>query len=102
MIIVTHPDKPFEFTGKRTVRRNACIDMYSAEIDELYKLVEETSEVDVPIPPSWDEESALVYVRGVVKKVTKVSTINDDDDIFQYGADRSASPAYIFTLAPCI
>ncbi|TBU53497.1 acetyl-CoA synthetase-like protein [Dichomitus squalens] len=87
LITVTKPNKPFQYTAKGTPRRHVSLDEYAEEIEELYKKLEESSQVDIPVPPSWSAETVRTYVRGVVKKVMKVPNIEDDDDLFQQGGD---------------
>ncbi|EJF61430.1 hypothetical protein DICSQDRAFT_170183 [Dichomitus squalens LYAD-421 SS1] len=82
LITVTKPNKPFQYTAKGTPRRHVSLDEYAEEIEELYKKLEESSQVDIPVPPSWSAETVRTYVRGVVKKVMKVPNIEDDEDLF--------------------
>ena len=93
MILVTHPDRPFQLTGKGTPRRHVSIKEYDEEISALYKQVEESAEVEVAPPAEWSEDSARAYVRDVIRKVMSAPGIGDDDDLFQQGCDRCASPA---------
>ena len=88
MITVTDPSKPFQYTAKGTPRRHVSLDEYAEEIEELYKKVEESSQVDIPTPPAWTAETVRSYVRSVVKRVMNVPDIGDDDDLFQQGGDR--------------
>lgn len=86
--MVTKPGKPFQYTAKGTPRRQVSLDEYAEEIEELYKRVAESSQVDIPVPNSWSAGTVRSYVRGVVKRVMKVSDISDDEDLFQQGCDR--------------
>ncbi|KAI0769291.1 acetyl-CoA synthetase-like protein [Trametes elegans] len=87
MITVTKPDKPFQYTAKGTPRRHVSLADYAEEIETLYTRVEETTQIDVPTPASWTDDSVRDYVRGVVKQVLKAPSISDDDDLFQQGCD---------------
>ncbi|KAI9058630.1 acetyl-CoA synthetase-like protein [Trametes sanguinea] len=87
MITVTKPDKPFQFTAKGTPRRHVSLAEYAQEIDELYRRVEESSQVDIAPPSAWEGEALLQYVRDVVKRVLKAPGIGDEDDLFQQGCD---------------
>ncbi|KAI0325855.1 acetyl-CoA synthetase-like protein [Cubamyces sp. BRFM 1775] len=40
MILVTSPDKPLQYTAKRTPRRDICLVLYSKEIEDLYASAE--------------------------------------------------------------
>ncbi|KAL7278799.1 hypothetical protein ACG7TL_007808 [Trametes sanguinea] len=87
MITVTNPEKPFQYTAKGTPRRHVSLADYAQEIDELYRRVEESSQVDIPPPSAWEGEALLRFVREVVKRVLKAPQIGDDDDLFQQGCD---------------
>ena len=60
---------------------------YESEIANLYETVEASSNSGIALPPSWDLQDSLRYARGVVQKFMG-KPINDDQDIFQLGADR--------------
>ena len=88
--MVTKPSKPLEYTAKGTPRRQVCLAAYADEIDELYKKVEETSQVDAPLPREWTPESVREWVGQVVRKVMENPELKDTDDLFQQGCDRYA------------
>ncbi|KAH9856141.1 acetyl-CoA synthetase-like protein [Lenzites betulinus] len=87
MIAVTHPDRPFLYTPKGTPRRHVSLAEYAAEIDMLYRRVEEESQIEVPVPSIWTSESATAYVRAVVGQVLRARGVGDHDDLFQQGCD---------------
>ncbi|KAH9935954.1 acetyl-CoA synthetase-like protein [Epithele typhae] len=87
MIIMARPDKPFQLTAKGTPRRQVCIDEYAEEIEQAYKRVEESSQVDVVPPAVWAQDTTLEYVRTLVHRVMDNSGLKDTDDFFQSGAD---------------
>ena len=66
-----------------------------AEIDALYKRVEESAQVDVSPPDAWDEEGTRGFVRDVVSEVMRAPNIADDEDLFQQGCDRCALSAEV-------
>ncbi|KAJ6629893.1 hypothetical protein B0H10DRAFT_1775629 [Mycena sp. CBHHK59/15] len=86
MILVAKPKKPFTYTAKMTARRQAIITEYEPEIAEIYDTVEETTQSNIPPPEEWDPEATLDFVRNIVRKVL-VGSVQDNDDIFQYGCD---------------
>lgn len=88
MIIVSSASKPFTFTAKNSVRRQAIIREYDEEIKALYTAVDETGRADIPSPIVWDLSGSLVFVRAVVHKVMK-KEVSDEGDLFQHGCDRS-------------
>ena len=90
MIIVTSPNKPFTYTGKRTVRRQACINEYEAEIDAAYNAVAESSQMHIRAPTSWDLESTTDFVLRVIAQVMGEAEENlgSGTDLFEFGLDR--------------
>ncbi|KAI0632701.1 acetyl-CoA synthetase-like protein [Trametes polyzona] len=87
MVTVTKPGKPFQYTAKGTPRRHVSLAEYAQEIEELYRRVEESSQVDVSLPETWTAEGTRTYIRTLVKKVLRAGSIGDDDDLFQQGCD---------------
>lgn len=87
MIIVTDPAKPFTYTAKNTLRRQAIVAEYDPEIEALYAAVDETTQADLSPPTSWDLPSTTDFVRAVVTRVLK-QPVKDNDDIFQQSCDR--------------
>lgn len=96
MITVTSPSKPFQFTAKGTPRRHVSLTEYAVEVEELYRRVDESSQVDVQTPSEWSTDTVPEYVRAVVKKVMRATDFGDEDDLFQQGCDRSVSPQHPF------
>lgn len=87
MIIMGSPAKPFVYTAKMTARRQAILKDYDAEINALYDIIEQTSQVDIPLPVDWSPSQSSDYVRCVVHKVM-AQKVADGVDIFQHGCDR--------------
>lgn len=87
MILISSPDKPFEYTLKGTARRHAVTKAYEPEIENLYEAVASSAQSDVPLPDTWSDESALSFVRSAVASVVQ-KALGDDDDLFQQGCDR--------------
>jgi hypothetical protein len=87
MIIIASPTKPFVYTAKMTARRQVILKDYDEEINALYDLVEQNSQVDIPLPVEWTPSQSFDYVRRVVHKVM-TQKVADGVDIFQYGCDR--------------
>ena len=90
MIIVASLDKPFSYTAKGTVRRQAIIKEYEAEIDAAYAAVEESSQDDIAVPADWSIPNVTDFVREVVIRTMKrsISAVSDSADLFEMGLDR--------------
>ncbi|KAF5371569.1 hypothetical protein D9758_003563 [Tetrapyrgos nigripes] len=86
MILVANPAKPFTYTAKNTARRQAILDDYAQEINEMYRTVEESTQSSIPAPQEWSIGSAQEFVRVVVQKVLQ-KNISDQDDFFEHGCD---------------
>lgn len=87
MILVTSPSKPFQYTIKGQPRRNVILQQYHDEVERLYKEVENSAQSELQPPLSWNQESALDFVRAVVSSTLR-RAIADDADIFRSGGDR--------------
>lgn len=68
---------------------------YEQEIDDLYKLVEQSSNTDLPVPlgtypgGGWSSEEGMEFVRKAVHKILgDISNMTDEDDIFAFNCDR--------------
>ncbi|KAI0320589.1 acetyl-CoA synthetase-like protein [Amylostereum chailletii] len=85
-ILVTHPDKPLLLTPKGTPQRRACLGAYQTEIESMYDSIEDSSQVDIKIPTTWNVESTLSFIRKNVHSVMKTK-VEDEDDLFQHGCD---------------
>ncbi|KAI0314196.1 acetyl-CoA synthetase-like protein [Amylostereum chailletii] len=86
MIVVTHPNKPMEFTAKGTPRRHVSLKAYEQEIETLYDVVKDSSQSDLPPPNEWTPHSTKAFVGNSVRRVVQ-APLTDDNDIFQYGCD---------------
>ena len=87
MILVSKKDKPFVYSTKGTPRRKAVIADYEAEIEELYRTVEDAAIIGFSSPAIWSSETSRAYVRTVVLGVM-MTALGDDDDFFLHGCDR--------------
>ncbi|KAJ7667223.1 hypothetical protein B0H17DRAFT_990381 [Mycena rosella] len=86
MMLIASPSKPIELTPKGTPRRQAMIDLYENEIQEVYAAVDESSQTHLTAPEDYDPSSSLEFVRSIVAEVM-VEMPGDDEDIFQHGCD---------------
>ena len=87
MIIVASPFKPFLYTAKMTARRQAILKYYDEEINAVYDVFEQTSQIGVALPVDWTLSQSLDYVRHITHKVM-TQKVADGVDIFQHGCDR--------------
>ncbi|GJJ11665.1 putative NRPS-like protein biosynthetic cluster [Clathrus columnatus] len=94
MILISSAEKPFAYTAKNTPRRGIVLKAYDKEIDDLYKLVEQSSNVDLPVPlgtypgGGWTMEEGLEFVRKAVYKILgEIHGMTDEDDIFTFNCD---------------
>ncbi|SJL14871.1 uncharacterized protein ARMOST_18346 [Armillaria ostoyae] len=86
MILIAKPSKPFEFTAKGTLRRNAILKAYEQEIEDLYKAIDSVSQTDVVIPQLWTLKNVMTMIRDIVTAVFE-RKVGDTDDIFVVGGD---------------
>ena len=95
MILIASPSKPLSYTAKLTPRRGIILKDYAQEIDAVYQAVEDSSSINVPIPPGssteggWTLDESLGFIRDVIHLIMKgAGTMEDEDDIFVFGCDR--------------
>ncbi|KAK0184796.1 NRPS-like enzyme [Armillaria mellea] len=86
MILVAKPSKPFEFTPKGTLRRNAILKTYEQEIEDLYKTIDGVSQTDVVIPQLWTLKNVMTMIREIVTTVFE-KKVGDAENIFAVGGD---------------
>lgn len=94
-ILIADPvEKPFQRTPKGSVMRSTTLLNYEAEIDAIYRSVEEaiTSEWAKP-PVNWDEQDLRGFVARIIRGTVgsgkeKGFEIHLEDDLFIQGCDR--------------
>ncbi|TID18681.1 putative AMP dependent ligase/synthetase [Venturia nashicola] len=85
-IMLTDPAKPMARAAKGTVQRQQTIDLYSAEIDELYKEDEDVEDISSGAElPAADQ--VVKTVHDAVSTLTHVDSVDDTDDFFSIGMD---------------
>ncbi|KAF5351512.1 hypothetical protein D9758_007194 [Tetrapyrgos nigripes] len=88
MILVTHPDKPFQRTPKGSPKRNAVLKDYAEEIEAAYTAFDESSQTQFDPPKSWNAEDCISFIHVAFQSIMKGdSELGDEDDIFQRGCD---------------
>ncbi|KAF5350345.1 hypothetical protein D9758_012816 [Tetrapyrgos nigripes] len=85
-ILIAKPTKPFQFTAKRTLRRQAVLSDYEEEIETLYSSMEASIQANAPLPSAWDSDSIGEFVSSVVLGVLNRS-VNKSADLFEQGCD---------------
>ncbi|KAF8813041.1 acetyl-CoA synthetase-like protein [Phlegmacium glaucopus] len=85
MILVTSPNKSLPRTDKGSVRRKPAIQLYSAEIDELYLTVESFTS-NRKLPTTLDAENLAPFFQGIVNEALN-KPVGVDDDVFALGMD---------------
>ncbi|KAI1477932.1 acetyl-CoA synthetase-like protein [Daldinia eschscholtzii] len=90
-ILFSKPEKPFLRTPKGTIMRKATLDLYSEEINKLYKEVESTdvgSSANVEDRIDLDDlEAVLATVRDACEESTTLHGIGINDDLLARGID---------------
>lgn len=101
-ILICDPvEKPFLRTAKGSISRSATIRTYEAEIDAIYRNVEDAISSEWAQPPStWNEEGLRAFVSRIINGTVgtggeKGSMIQREDDLFAQGCDRSVNRSYI-------
>ena len=99
MVMISSPEKPFQYTAKGSPRRQVITDMYETEISALYDgtpsqcplaAVEPTGSHRDDVDLS-SVDGCTKLVRAVFRKALKLEVgeeLKDEDDILQMGCDR--------------
>jgi thioester reductase-like protein len=88
MIIFTSPEKPMLRAGKGTVQRKPTVDLYSAEIDDLYNGTQDFSKGPISNTDNFDGDTQGV-VRNIITACTDIVIAEQDPttDLFELGLD---------------
>ncbi|KAH9946535.1 hypothetical protein B0H21DRAFT_822721 [Amylocystis lapponica] len=88
MILVGDPERPFPRAAKGTVVRKQTLALYEADIDALYKTVEDSTDAKgILPPPSWTEAAVEAWLAehaaSIIDKKISIPTV----DLFEHGFD---------------
>lgn len=87
-VMLSDPKKPFQRTGKGTMRRSATLDTYKEELDDLYAKMESGEASSKSDTIDVTNKSALHnFIRSVCLEMTENTELANDADIFNSGAD---------------
>ncbi|EPS36265.1 hypothetical protein H072_10357 [Dactylellina haptotyla CBS 200.50] len=84
-ILFTDPTRPMMRAGKGTVQRQATLNLYAEDIDRLY--AETHSNAASGRSNGTKILDITATIRDLVKEVTELNDIKDDDDFFALGVD---------------
>jgi thioester reductase-like protein len=88
MVIFTSAEKPLPRAGKGTVQRRPAVDLYSTELDSLYK--ENEAPLNMPLSnTSSGHDNAENTVKNVIASCTdiEVAELDSSTDLFGMGLD---------------
>ena len=90
MIVVASASKPFLYTAKGTLRRQAIINDYELEINAAYAAVDASSQTDVSAPKEWNLMEVKGFLRAILGRIMRndLENVEDDTDLFELGLDR--------------
>ncbi|KAJ7596508.1 NRPS-like enzyme [Mycena floridula] len=86
MILVADPAKPFTYTAKATIRRQAILDSYAHEIRNAYDAVASISHTDQALSVRHNLKDITHWVRDLFRKIIG-SHVKDTEDLFSLGGD---------------
>ena len=89
LILLSRPDKPFVYTDKGTVRRNATLELYDEEIEDAYRVFERGASNGKSLRDSSYFEDGESINKFLVKAVALVlgHAVDINDDFFNSGMD---------------
>jgi acyl carrier protein len=83
-VIFANPQKPFLRAGKGTVQKQLTLELYAAELEDLYNPVDQTS---IPKMDTSSLEAVTDHIRNIIHKTLGLKDISDVQDFFVGGAD---------------
>ncbi|KAL1679182.1 hypothetical protein EV122DRAFT_210432 [Schizophyllum commune] len=89
LILITRKGKPLPRTEKNTVMRKLALEVYSADIEKIYAVVEshaQTGEKGVKPPNSWDVAAVAAWLAEHVRDITG-RDMDIAADLFEQGFD---------------
>ncbi|RFU26072.1 hypothetical protein B7463_g10277, partial [Scytalidium lignicola] len=87
-IIIATPEKPFLKASKGTVRKVPTLQLYGEEFDRLYARADSDQDLENVEPLDITNEDTLRNdIRRVVKSITELEGLGDDEDLFAAGVD---------------
>ncbi|KAL6154329.1 putative NRPS-like protein biosynthetic cluster [Exserohilum turcicum] len=87
LITLASPKKPFPRLDKGTIRRRAAIQLYEAEINELYSQAETVKPELAPTLDTSSSENLANSILSVLRLNLDVANIQADTDFFAAGMD---------------
>ncbi|EFQ99792.1 hypothetical protein MGYG_02804 [Nannizzia gypsea CBS 118893] len=90
MVILATPEKPFMFTSKGSIMRQATYQLYEAEIDELYAKDKSSDDISVA---EFHGQADSTTVKSLLQETFRATLrpiqgeLHDDTDIFHLGAN---------------
>lgn len=86
-IALAKPDKPFQRAGKGTVQKAKTLEMYAADIDEIYEKAGQTTTAEAVKLDLSTEDSLVKSVTDVFRAAAVATPLDPDTDFFQSGVD---------------
>ncbi|KAJ7496400.1 putative aminoadipate reductase [Mycena latifolia] len=89
MILFTAPTKPLPRAAKGTVLRKAALNLYATEIDALYDVVAEKTNITDSIkrPLIWDAATIKSWLLELTLALSNSNSISPEVDLFRQGFD---------------
>lgn len=86
-IALTKPEKPFPRAGKGSIQRALALQLYQAEIEQLYKDAGESQSTDAIQLDTSSEDSLAKSIQGAFSSTLHIPDIDPDTDFFAAGID---------------
>ncbi|TFK33600.1 hypothetical protein BDQ12DRAFT_614995 [Crucibulum laeve] len=85
MLLITSPHKELPRTDKGSIKRKPALELYQAEIDELYKAADSQSLSNRgPLPPTLDVANLVFFFQGLIEECMG-RRLSPDEDVFDNG-----------------
>ncbi|OKL59056.1 hypothetical protein UA08_05968 [Talaromyces atroroseus] len=87
LLLIATPEKPFQYASKSTVRRKPTLELYQAEIDNLYDLIDIRFGSNIDSMDTTTVEGVAAGIRSMLTSVAGFASLEDDTDLFALGFD---------------
>lgn len=99
LILLTSPDKPMVRSGKGTIQRPGTVDLYAAEIDDIYVKADtaytgaERASID-----TTDSNAVSAYLKQTISQIEPDLLQEDGGDFFSLGMDSLMAVRWLRAL----
>ncbi|TFY54704.1 hypothetical protein EVJ58_g8699 [Rhodofomes roseus] len=90
MILIVDPSRPLPRAGKGNVQRKRALELYAQDMEDLYKVVEDSASAhSIPPPSSWDVLDVQNWLAEHAASIHGGRAVTPEADMFEQGFDSA-------------